>query len=93
MLFHLHIQIKRSSSVADCLNDKQIGLIRLVPCDQLLYFTMVFVAMPTIYACETVRQIDHAMTKLEKYTAFHANKVKQAPVMRRVRLEKNEICL
>ena len=87
MFFHLHIHIKWSSSVADCLNDKQIGLIRLVPCDQRLYFTMVSVAMPNIYAYETVRQIDHAVKKLEKYTASHANEVKQAQIMRRVILE------
>jgi len=49
---------------------------------------MVSAAMPNIYAYETVRQIDNAVTKLEKYTAFHANKVKQAQIMRRVILEK-----
>ena len=49
---------------------------------------MVFVAMPKVYAYETVRQIDNAVTKLEKYAAFHSNKVKQAQIMRRVILEK-----
>ena len=54
---------------------------------------MVFVAMPKVYAYETVRQIDNAVTKLEKYAAFHSNKVKQAQIMRRVILEKKRTML